>query len=60
MGSHNGATIALYAALATADASVELHRVVLNQPHLGNVARSPTEAASVDDRVLPLPANDLL
>ncbi|ONL96041.1 probable carboxylesterase 8 [Zea mays] len=60
MGSHNGATIALRAALAAADAGVELRGVVLNQPHLGGAARSPAEAASVDDRVLPLPANDLL
>lgn len=60
MGSHNGATIAFRAALAAADAGVRLRGVVLNQPHLGGAARSPAEAASVDDRVLPLPANDLL
>ncbi|WVZ56271.1 hypothetical protein U9M48_006828 [Paspalum notatum var. saurae] len=60
MGSHNGATIAFRAALAAADAGVALRGVVLNQPHLGGAARSPAEAASVDDRVLPLPANDLL
>ncbi|CAN6313388.1 unnamed protein product [Urochloa humidicola] len=60
MGSHNGATIAFRAALAAADAGVELRGVVLNQPHLGGAARTPAEAGSVDDRVLPLPANDLL
>lgn len=60
MGSHNGASIAFRAALAAADAGVELRGVILNQPHLGGAARSPAEAASVDDRVLPLPANDLL
>ncbi|CAN6284910.1 unnamed protein product [Urochloa humidicola] len=60
MGSHNGASIAFRAALAAADAGVELRGMVLNQPHLGGAARTPAEAASVDDRVLPLPANDLL
>ncbi|KAF8683543.1 hypothetical protein HU200_044457 [Digitaria exilis] len=60
MGSHNGATIAFRAALAAVDAGVELRGVILNQPHLSGAARTPAEAASVDDRVLPLPANDLL
>jgi acetyl esterase/lipase len=60
MGSHNGASIAFRAALAAADQGVALSGVVLNQPHGGGVARTPAEEASVDDRVLPLPANDLL
>ncbi|OEL38015.1 putative carboxylesterase 8 [Dichanthelium oligosanthes] len=60
MGSHNGASIAFRAALAAVEAGVELRGVILNQPHLGGATRSPAEAASVDDRVLPLPANDLL
>ncbi|KAL6644738.1 hypothetical protein ACP70R_016346 [Stipagrostis hirtigluma subsp. patula] len=60
MGSHNGASIAFRAALAAADEGVALRGVILNQPHHGGVRRTAAEAASVDDRVLPLPANDLL
>ncbi|KAL6867487.1 hypothetical protein ACP4OV_015511 [Aristida adscensionis] len=60
MGSHNGASIAFRAALAAADEGVPLRGVILNQPHHSGVARTAAEAASVDDRVLPLPANDLL
>ncbi|KAK3147795.1 hypothetical protein QOZ80_3BG0286780 [Eleusine coracana subsp. coracana] len=60
MGSHNGASIALRAALAAGDQGVALRGLVLNQPHAGGTRRTPAEEASVDDRVLPLPANDLL
>ncbi|XP_062210595.1 probable carboxylesterase 8 [Phragmites australis] len=60
MGSHNGASIAFRAALAAVDEGVDLRGVILNQPHHSGVRRTPAEEASVDDRVLPLPANDLL
>uniref|UniRef100_A0A0A9F9F4 Alpha/beta hydrolase fold-3 domain-containing protein n=1 Tax=Arundo donax TaxID=35708 RepID=A0A0A9F9F4_ARUDO len=60
MGSHNGASIAFRAALAAVDLGVELRGVILNQPHHSGARRTPAEEASVDDRVLPLPANDLL
>ncbi|KQK22538.1 probable carboxylesterase 8 [Brachypodium distachyon] len=60
MGCHNGASIAFRAALAAVDQGVELRGLILNQAHHSGVERTPAEEASVDDRVLPLPANDLL
>lgn len=60
MGCHAGASIAFRAALAAVDEGVELRGLILNQPHLSGVKRTAAEEASVDDRVLPLPANDLL
>ncbi|BAS83296.1 Os03g0252100, partial [Oryza sativa Japonica Group] len=60
MGSHAGASIAFRAALAAVDEGVELRGLILNQPHHGGVKRTAAEESSVDDRVLPLPANDLL
>uniref|UniRef100_A0ACD5TWI1 Uncharacterized protein n=1 Tax=Avena sativa TaxID=4498 RepID=A0ACD5TWI1_AVESA len=60
MGCHNGASIAFRAALAAADQGVELRGLILNQAHHSGVERTAAENASVDDRVLPLPANDLL
>ncbi|KAF7054631.1 hypothetical protein CFC21_062275 [Triticum aestivum] len=60
MGCHNGASIAFRAALAAVDEGVELRGLILNQAHHSGVERTAAEAASVDDRVLPLPANDLL
>jgi acetyl esterase/lipase len=60
MGCHNGASIAFRAALAAVDQGVELRGLILNQAHHSGVERTPAERASVDDRVLPLPANDLL
>ena len=47
-------------ALAAVDEGVELRGLILNQPHHGGVKRTAAEESSVDDRVLPLPANDLL
>uniref|UniRef100_A0ACD5WXR1 Uncharacterized protein n=1 Tax=Avena sativa TaxID=4498 RepID=A0ACD5WXR1_AVESA len=60
MGCHNGASIAFRAALAAVDEGVELRGLILNQAHHSGVERTAAERASVDDRVLPLPANDLL
>ncbi|XP_047086670.1 probable carboxylesterase 8 [Lolium rigidum] len=60
MGSHSGASIAFRAALAAVDQGVELRGLILNQAHHSGVERTAAEQASVDDRVLPLPANDLL
>uniref|UniRef100_A0A0D9VRY8 Alpha/beta hydrolase fold-3 domain-containing protein n=1 Tax=Leersia perrieri TaxID=77586 RepID=A0A0D9VRY8_9ORYZ len=60
MGSHSGASIAFRAALAAVDEGVELRGLILNQPHHSGVKRTAAEESSVDDRVLPLPANDLL
>ncbi|CAM0872305.1 unnamed protein product [Alopecurus aequalis] len=60
MGCHSGASIAFRAALAAVDEGVELRGLILNQAHHSGVERTAAEQASVDDRVLPLPANDLL
>jgi acetyl esterase/lipase len=60
MGCHNGASIAFRAALAAVDQGVELRGLILNQAHHSGLERTAAEQASVDDRVLPLPANDLL
>ncbi|KAG8074283.1 hypothetical protein GUJ93_ZPchr0006g44667 [Zizania palustris] len=60
MGSHAGASIAFRAALAAVDEGLQLRGLILNQAHHSGVKRTAAEESSVDDRVLPLPANDLL
>ncbi|MQL97762.1 hypothetical protein Taro_030461 [Colocasia esculenta] len=65
-GSSSGGNIAYHAArrLLVEEAEdlrpVVLRGLVLNQPYFGGAERTPSEAASAGDRIVPLAANDLM
>ncbi|CAL5004846.1 unnamed protein product [Urochloa decumbens] len=58
MGSSSGGNMAFFAGLRTKSAAVR--GLLLHQPYLGGEERTPSEAASGDDAMLPLEANDKL
>jgi acetyl esterase/lipase len=63
MGSSSGGNMAFFAALRTGGLDLgpaTVRGVLLHQPYLGGVDRTPSEARSVDDAILPLEANDRL
>lgn len=63
MGSSSGANMAYHAALRFAaddSETLTLRGLVLNQPYFGGAERTASEAASEDDFMLPLRANDML
>lgn len=63
MGGSSGANMAFFAALRTAGldlAPATVRGLLLHQPYLGGVERTPSEARSEDDAMLPLEANDTL
>lgn len=59
MGGSSGGNMAFFAGLRTGPASV-LRGLLLHQPYLGGEDRTPSEAASEDDGMLPLEASDRL
>jgi len=63
MGSSSGGNMAFFAALRTGGLDLgpaTVRGLLLHQPYLGGVDRTPSEARSVDDAMLPLEANDRL
>lgn len=63
MGSSSGGNMAFFAALRTGGldlAPATVRGLLLHQPYLGGVDRTPSEARSGDDVMLPLEANDRL
>jgi len=63
MGSSSGGNMAFFAGLRTRALDLSpaaVRGLLLHQPYLGGVDRTPSEARSEDDDVLPLEANDKL
>ncbi|KAL6660991.1 hypothetical protein ACP70R_000375 [Stipagrostis hirtigluma subsp. patula] len=63
MGSSSGGNMAFYAGVRTRGldlAPAAVRGLLLHQPYLGGVERTPSEAKSEDDGMLPLEANDML
>ncbi|KAL6644402.1 hypothetical protein ACP70R_016010 [Stipagrostis hirtigluma subsp. patula] len=63
MGSSSGGNMAFYAGVRTRGldlAPAAVRGLLLHQPYLGGVERTPSEAKSEDDGMLPLEASDML
>uniref|UniRef100_A0A0A9D9X2 Alpha/beta hydrolase fold-3 domain-containing protein n=1 Tax=Arundo donax TaxID=35708 RepID=A0A0A9D9X2_ARUDO len=63
MGSSSGGNMAFFAGVRTKGLDLSpaaVRGLLLHQPYLGGVERTPSEAKSEDDAMLPLEANDTL